>query len=189
MLLCSIINKLNCAPPNNIYTCCLAYFFYQATNKRINTAIAILRSLIYMLINKQQSLIQYIKKAYNYTSKALFKDANSQVAILEILKNILYDLALEKTYLVINTLNKCQIDLLKLLDFIIQNSLLICIKQLLLSRNKPCIKQKLRLKDPQAQLSLELKENTKEISYAINIYINQKLSYLKSIQDNKDLRD
>lgn len=59
MLLCGIINGLeNLVGEGNL----LSYFFCQAADKRINTATAVLRGLIYMLLEQDVSLISYIKK-------------------------------------------------------------------------------------------------------------------------------
>jgi len=49
MLLCGIINELELAIAEDGYRCNLAYFFCQATDSRINNAIAVLRGLIYLL--------------------------------------------------------------------------------------------------------------------------------------------
>jgi hypothetical protein len=55
----------------------LSYFFYQATNSRINNATAVLRGLVYLVINQQPSLIFYIQKKYDHAGKILFKDTNA----------------------------------------------------------------------------------------------------------------
>jgi Ni2+-binding GTPase involved in maturation of urease and hydrogenase len=53
MLLCGIINELE-KPISK--TGLLSYFFCQATDSRINSATAVLRSLIYMPVIQQPSL-------------------------------------------------------------------------------------------------------------------------------------
>ncbi|KAF1938340.1 hypothetical protein EJ02DRAFT_354742, partial [Clathrospora elynae] len=53
MLLCGIINKLHSSLPR---TGLLSYFFCQATDSRINSATAVLRGLLYMLVKQQPSL-------------------------------------------------------------------------------------------------------------------------------------
>lgn len=54
MLISSILNKLS--PSTKLRdkeaTTLLLYFFYQATNNRINNALAALHSLIYLLIDQ-----------------------------------------------------------------------------------------------------------------------------------------
>jgi hypothetical protein len=39
----------------------LSYFFFQATDSRINNATAVLRGLIYMLIDQQPSLVSHVR--------------------------------------------------------------------------------------------------------------------------------
>jgi hypothetical protein len=53
MLLCGIVNKMS--PLTKLRdeetTTLLSYFFCQATDKRINNATAVLRGLIYLLVD------------------------------------------------------------------------------------------------------------------------------------------
>ncbi|KAF2677680.1 beta transducin-like protein HET-D2Y [Lentithecium fluviatile CBS 122367] len=185
MLLCGIINELHKSIAN---TALLTYFFCQATDSRINNATAVLRGLLYLLVEQQPSLVSYIRKKHDYAGKVLFEDANAWVALSEIFKNILQDASLKTTYLVIDALDECITDLPKLLDFIVYaSSSSARVKWLLSSRNELYIEQKLRFADEQARLSLELKENAKQVSRAVDVYIDDKLSRLESIQDDDDL--
>ena len=62
-----------------------------------------------------------MQTSYNKASKALFfEDANTWVTLTKIFSSILQDLSLYDTYLIINILNECVINLLRLLDFITQ---------------------------------------------------------------------
>ncbi|KAF2024984.1 hypothetical protein EK21DRAFT_104284 [Setomelanomma holmii] len=54
MLLCGIINELQKAAINTVT---VSYFFCQATDSRINTATAVLRGLLHMLVDQQPSLL------------------------------------------------------------------------------------------------------------------------------------
>jgi hypothetical protein len=119
MLLCSIVNKLE---KSIAKTDLLSYFFCQATDSRINNAIAVLRGLVYLLVDQQPSLILHIQKKHDHAGKTLFEDANAWVALSEIFTNILQDPSLNSTYLIIDVLDKCMADLPKLLDFIVQKS-------------------------------------------------------------------
>ena len=74
MLLCGIINELN---KSITETDQLAYFFCQAIDSRINSATAVLRGLLFMLINQQPLLVSYVQKEYNNTGKTLFEDINA----------------------------------------------------------------------------------------------------------------
>ena len=86
MLLCGIIDELQ---RSTLGTCLSSFFFCQATNAPINNFTAILRGLIYMLLDQQPSLIPYARKKYNHAGKALFEDANGWVALSEIFTDIL----------------------------------------------------------------------------------------------------
>ncbi|KAK3949441.1 vegetative incompatibility protein HET-E-1 [Pseudoneurospora amorphoporcata] len=52
MLLCGIINELDQGNTANARHCNVAYFFCQATDSRINNVAAVLRGLIYLLIEQ-----------------------------------------------------------------------------------------------------------------------------------------
>ena len=86
MLLCGIINELKKLMAK---TDLLSYFFCQATDLRINNATAVLRGLVYLLINQQPSLISHIRKKHDQLGKSLFEDQNAWVALSEIFTNIL----------------------------------------------------------------------------------------------------
>ena len=58
-------------------TTLLSYFFCQATDSRINNAAAVLRGLIYLLIDQQLSLVSHVRKKYDDAGKGLFEDANA----------------------------------------------------------------------------------------------------------------
>ncbi|OCK88547.1 uncharacterized protein K441DRAFT_465319, partial [Cenococcum geophilum 1.58] len=58
---------------------------------------------------------------------------------------------------------------------------------LLSSRNELHIEQKLRFGHEQMRLSLELKEIAEQVSRAVDVYIDDKLSRLESVQDDDDL--
>ena len=61
MLLYGIINEMGpLAKLRDKEVTTLLLYFYQATDKRINNAIAVLRGLIYLLINQQLSLISHV---------------------------------------------------------------------------------------------------------------------------------
>ena len=104
MLLCGIINELN---KSTVKTAILSYFFCQATDSRINSATAVLRGLIYMVVGQQPSLVSHVRKKYDQAGKTLFEDANTWVALSEIFINILQDPSLGATYLIIDALDEC----------------------------------------------------------------------------------
>ncbi|OAG07547.1 vegetative incompatibility protein HET-E-1 [Paraphaeosphaeria sporulosa] len=186
MLLCGIINELE---KSIAKTDLLSYFFCQATDSRINNATAVLRGLLYQLVNQQPSLISHIRKKYDHAGKALFEDANAWVALSDFFTNMIRDPDLELACLVVDALDECVVDLPKLLDLVIHTSASSArVKWLVSSRNEMHIEQKLRCVDAKARLSLELKQNAEQVSRAIDVYIVDKLSRLDSLEDDS-LRD
>jgi hypothetical protein len=187
MLLCGIINDLKKLIAKRAL---LSYFFCQATDSRINNATAVVRGLLYLLVNQQPSLILHIRKKHDHAGKALFEDANAWVALSEIFTNILQDPSLNSTYLVIDALDECVADLPKLLDFIVQKSFISSrVKWIVASRNNTNIERRLRLNDSGTRLSLELGENARQVSRAVATYIDYYLSELPELQHNMPLRD
>jgi hypothetical protein len=117
MLLCGIINELK---KSIAKTDLLSYFFCQATDSQINNAIAVLRGLVYLLIEQQLSLISHIRKKYDHAGKTLFENANTWVALSEIFTNILQDPSWNSTYVIIDALDECETGLPQLLGLIVQ---------------------------------------------------------------------
>ncbi|KAF2184954.1 NACHT-domain-containing protein [Zopfia rhizophila CBS 207.26] len=187
MLLCGIVNELK---KSIAKTDLLSYFFCQATDSRINNATAVLRGLLYLLVNQQPSLVSHIRKKHDHAGKTLFDDANTWVALSEIFTNILQDPSLNSTYLIIDALDECVADLPKLLDLIVQKSSISPrVKWIISSRNDTNIEQRLRLDDSGTRLSLELKENAEQVSHAVNTYIDHCLPELAEIQHDAVLQD
>jgi hypothetical protein len=183
MLLCGIINEL---PKTNI----MSYFFCQATDSRIDNATAVLRGLLYLLVNQQPSLVSHIRKKHDHAGKALFEDANAWVALCEIFTNILQDPSLNITYLIVDALDECVAGLPKLLDFIVQKSCLSTrVKWIVSSRNEAYIEQRLQPDDSGIRLSLELKENAAQVSRAVDAYIDRCLLELPEIKHDQLLHD
>ncbi|KAL2138340.1 hypothetical protein VTI28DRAFT_6965 [Corynascus sepedonium] len=72
MLLCGIINELKLASDSNL----LSFFFCQAADASINNAMAVLRGLIYLLVDQQPSLISHVHKKYDTTGNPLFRETS-----------------------------------------------------------------------------------------------------------------
>jgi hypothetical protein len=127
MLLCGIIDEMSALTKlkNKNETTLLSYVICQATDSRINNAIAVLRGLIYLLIDQQPLLIKHVQEKYNHAGKALFEGVNALVSLSEIFTSILQDLDLNNTYLIIDALDECVADLPKLLKFIVQKSCIV----------------------------------------------------------------
>ncbi|KAF2136036.1 uncharacterized protein K452DRAFT_362792 [Aplosporella prunicola CBS 121167] len=185
MLLCGIIDELQEPNIPNL----LAYFFCQATDSRINSATAVLRGLLYLLVEQQRSLISHVRKKYDRAGQALFNDTNAWVALSEIFTNILNDANLEKTCLIIDALDECTTGLDELLDFIAQKSLVSPhVKWIVSSRNWSTIEERLDQADHKVRLSLELNEES--VSKAVSTFIEHKVSRLEQQKKyNETIRD
>ncbi|KAK3169687.1 hypothetical protein OEA41_009071 [Lepraria neglecta] len=174
MLLCGIIDELK-KPAAHTYL--LSFFFCQATDSRINSAAAVLRGLIYLLVDQQPSLISHVRRKYDHAGRTLFEDTNAWVALSEIFTDILQDPNLKGTYLIIDALDECVTDLPKILDFIIQkSSVSSSIKWIVSSRNWPEIEEVLETAGQKIRMCLEL--NAESISTAVRSYIEHKVIHL-----------
>ncbi|OCK88236.1 uncharacterized protein K441DRAFT_647029, partial [Cenococcum geophilum 1.58] len=174
MLLCGIINELSKSTFN---TALLSYFFCQATDLRINNATAVLRGLIYMLVDQQPSLVSHIQKKYENVGKALFEDANAWTALSEIFTNILQDSSLDGIYLIVDALDECVNGLPELLNLVVCTSPVSSrAKWIVSSRNWSNIERSLNTAAHGVRLSLEL--NDSSVAAAIAKYIQFKVDWL-----------
>jgi hypothetical protein len=90
---------------------------------------------------------------------------------------LLRDATLKRTYLIIDALDECIVDLPKLLDFIIQKlSVSTRVKWIVSSRNWPDIEEWLERAGHKVRLCLEL--NAESVSTAASIYIQHKVLQL-----------
>lgn len=179
MLLCGIVNELT--PQTRLEdteaNTVLSYFFCQAADERINSATAVLRGLIYLIVEQQPLLVSHIQKKHKHGGEAVFRDVNAWAALSAIFLNILEDVSLKRTYIIIDALDECATDLPKLLDFVRTKSALFShVKWIVSSRNWPDIEERLDSATQQMKLCLEL--NEKSISAAVNAYINHQVNQL-----------
>ncbi|KAG5819041.1 hypothetical protein H9Q74_009702 [Fusarium xylarioides] len=100
----------------------LSYFFCQATEARLSNATAVLRGLIYLLVDEEPSLISHVRKRYDYANRPVFEDMNAWEALSKILDAMLEDPGSEGTVLIIGALDECTTNRLKLLDLIAKPS-------------------------------------------------------------------
>ncbi|KAE9574175.1 hypothetical protein CGMCC3_g10035 [Colletotrichum fructicola] len=171
MLLCGLINELTNEGTEPVY------FFCQATDSRLNTATAVLRGLIYLLLEKRPSLIQYVREKHRQGGKRFFEDANSWIALGKILAQMLsqQDQGMEKIVLVIDALDECTTRLDDLLDMVIRLSSTPT-KVVVSSRNWSNIQEAMATAERQCPICLELNEAS--VSAAVLAYTNYKVSQL-----------
>jgi hypothetical protein len=181
MLLCGIVDELKRSTAT-----LLSFFFCQATDSRINSATAVLRGLIYLLIRQRPELVSHLRKKYDQAGGTLFQDANAWVALSDIFISMTQDTDLKTNYLlVVDALDECVTGLPELLDLIVRTTALSPrVKWLVSSRNEAYIEQKLKSISDEGKLSLELKQNAEQVTRAVDVYIDYKLSCLESLKDS-----
>ncbi|EGR50114.1 uncharacterized protein TRIREDRAFT_58814, partial [Trichoderma reesei QM6a] len=176
MLLCGIVDSLQKLAPSSL----VSFFFCQATDQRINNSTAILRSLMFLLIDQQHHLLKHLQERYVRQGKSLFEPPSAWYALSEIMESLLIDLndSQKPTCLLIDALDECvNEDLPRLLDFIVKMSKKIpYVKWIISSRNWQHIIGKMETLGPDAQLSLELNANS--VTTAVEVYIHQKVLQL-----------
>ncbi|KAN0075121.1 hypothetical protein V8E54_007732 [Elaphomyces granulatus] len=173
MLLIGIIRELSRQLESNSPH--LSYFFIQGTDSKSNTATAVLRCLIWMMLVQNPALIPHFKKEYDPIGAQYF-DRNVFEALSKVFDNMLADPSLSRTYLIVDALDECvnKQELTKLLRLISATAEKSSkVKWLVSSRYRSDIE--LQLKE-EARLDLEL--NAQSISRAVDAYIDHKLSKL-----------
>ncbi|KAH7024897.1 beta transducin-like protein HET-E2C*40 [Microdochium trichocladiopsis] len=172
MLLCGIIDEIEAKIENKQL---LAYFYFQATDERIDSAIAAVRSLIMMLLEQDGALLSHIEKKYEIHGRALFEDANAWHALYKVLLDMLRAPRLAEVFLVVDALDECLNGLPGLLNLIVETSKPgYHVKWLVSSRNWTEIEE--RLGSVAHRLSLEV--NTSLVAAAVRSYISYKVSQL-----------
>ncbi|KAJ5980358.1 hypothetical protein N7481_007656 [Penicillium waksmanii] len=186
MLLCGIIDELTLSFG---YNANISFFFCQVTDVRINNATAVLRGLVYSLVEKQPSLLSHVRSRYDQAGKALFEDINAWNALSKIFTDILKDPTIRDTYLVIDALDECTTDLPFLLELVVQESSAHShVKWIVSSRNWPSIEERLDTATQTAPISLEL--NNASVSDAVRTFIRHKVRQLGEVKRYNDkIRD
>ncbi|KXJ90423.1 vegetative incompatibility protein HET-E-1 [Microdochium bolleyi] len=188
MLLCGIIDQMQTRQTPSDPS--LAYFFCQATDERINTALSVLRGLIFMLLAKNDFLLAHIEKKYEASGRSLFEDANAWQALCTIFTNMLQDERLSGVRLVIDALDECTKGLPQLLDLVVKTSESTPAQWLVSSRNWAEIEE--TLCTIAQRLSLEV--NAAAVEAAVDSYITHKVKQLaerKRYRESltRDIRD
>lgn len=166
MLLCGIIDELTkSASETSMKPAAKApivsFFFCQANDTRKNTANAVLRGLIFMLVDQRPSLISHVQRQYDKHGKQVFKDTNAWEALSEMVVSILEDpqSQFQTTYLIIDALDECTTGRDRLLELIArQQSVYPQFKWIVSSRSWPDLEKILGATTQTIQLLLESNE-------------------------------
>ena len=159
----------------------LAYFFCQSTRPELNTAVSVLRGLIYLLIAQRQDMMRHLQKRYETVGKKLFEGPNVVYALREILSDMLNDASLPPTCLLIDALDECTSGLSELLQVITDTSLgrRSRVKWLVTSRNIPEIERYLQHDSLGVKVSLEVKAS--HVSRAVAAFVEYKVQRLVTV--------
>ncbi len=184
MLLIGIIRDLSDQPAALAPS--LSYFFCQGTGtKKLNSATATLRSLIWMLLVQQPHLISHLQNAYKHSGSALFNDGNEFYALSRVFQNMLRDPNLSPAYLIVDALDECDQTKPGLEELIqlISTSLTLSekVKWLLSSRPEVDVLAKLTHLDADTLDTSEtlVELDTQRLADPVNAYINDKLINFK----------
>ncbi|KAK4643734.1 hypothetical protein QC761_0070960 [Podospora bellae-mahoneyi] len=176
MLLCGIIDELSKSADS-----VLSFFFCQAADSRVNNATAVLRSLIYLFVDQQPSLLPHVRSEYDRAGETFCKDPNTWDTLTKILTSILRDPGLKMAYIVIDALDECVVDRVQLLKLILEKSSTSSrAKWVVSSRNWPQIEGLLGTIPQKSILSLEL--NVESVTAAVEAFIRHNVLYLSQLK-------
>ncbi|XXH05092.1 hypothetical protein Hte_011516 [Hypoxylon texense] len=193
MLFCGIIDMLKQQQIKRPVT--VSYFFCVGTSIRLNNATAVMRGLIYLLLENQTHLIPKLHEKYKTKNDDLLKDVDAWVALSELMDNILKDQALDPAIIVIDGLDECDTGREQLLTFFVTRaSKYPRVKWILSSRPWPRIRAHLGQIANLTELSLEDDNNAANIRASVETYIDDKVKELVSFHDydkktEKEVRD
>lgn len=191
MLLCGIVQELQHSMDQQD---CLSFFFCEAGNKNADNAAAVLRGMIYLIVNQQRTLIRSLIEKHKKVGSKLFQDPGAWYALREIFLSLLTDLRREPgqgvTYFVIDAPDECGEDAGKLLSLVSEASSLPGIKWLVASRRRAGVAKHLEVGKAVGarRQSLNLDDCTEELTCAVNAYIDRCASDLAISTENDDLR-
>lgn len=104
MLVCFIINELKRRLPKHPFN--LVYFFCQAGDPQLHTADAVLRTLIYGLLEQQPSLQQQVYD-WNDIRRNQLQHTLDLNSLGSLLVELLEDTRLRDTFIIVDALNEC----------------------------------------------------------------------------------
>ncbi|KAL6859515.1 WD40 repeat-like protein [Trichoderma novae-zelandiae] len=187
MLLCGLVDEITnrVAQSDNA----ISYFFCQATMPTINNHLAVLRGLVWLLVDQQPSLISHVREKYDPIGKDLFEGPNAWFSLASIFRNILHDERLTTAYVIIDGLDECTTGLTELLELIQESMPLKNVKLLLSSRNWPEIQASLEGAPDAEGVNLSLEVNATLVAAAVDAYISEKASMIKFLKKNDELRE
>ncbi|KAJ5106422.1 hypothetical protein N7456_003097 [Penicillium angulare] len=186
MLMIGIVNDLTMRLNTHFEEFHLAYFFCRGTDNRLNTATAILKGLISMLIQRERSLLRHLNDSWKSLQSDI-RDGERFEILKRVLKSILEDECLQKVCLVVDALDECGTETPGIASFLTVVSDTLSnknVKWLLSSRNIPSVSK--ALQGLGAEINLE--EHSTTVSRAVMNYVDHKMKEVCE-QYHQDLVD
>ena len=178
MLMIGIIRELS--RQSAVLAPALSFFFCQGTNTSLNTATAVIRSLIWLLLIQQPKLSSHLLPKYEQRGADLFTDRNAFFALSEAFRNMLQDPHLPPVYLAVDALDECETDLPRLIE-LISTSLTLSDKVKWVVSSRPTVE----LKTSNTASSL-VELDAQRLEEPVKIYISHKLAKLKTRKGYSD---
>ncbi|KAJ4323907.1 hypothetical protein N0V84_004131 [Fusarium piperis] len=181
MLICGIIDQLDKS------TDPLSYFFCQATEKDQSSDTAVMRGLIYMILDHYPSLMAKLRVEYDKKKKKLFDSPNTSLLLDDVLTDMLQDPILKDAVFIIDALDECKMGRSNLVKLIVKLSSSCHAKWIVSSRDWPEIQREFR--GIQGLVPITLEENKKKVAEAVQSYIRAKVDKLAENWDDDDNND
>lgn len=191
MMLCGIVDELRAMrqPAASEVKPPLSFFFCQATNSLANNALAVLRGLIYLLIDQYPDLVSHLPESF-YTSKVSPEDKNAWLVLSDTFNSIVQHPGITGTYtIIIDAIDECEVGTEQLLELIVQTALSSRVKWLISSRNRADIERQLKPLGLKRLLTLELREHAEYLCHAVGAYIDRRIAHLECIDGDDALRE
>ncbi|EJT73024.1 hypothetical protein GGTG_09875 [Gaeumannomyces tritici R3-111a-1] len=171
MLLCGVVNELQrtITPQGNR----LAFFFCEAGNKNADSAAAVLRGLIYLLISQQPELIGHVLVRHEKVGSKLFEGPGAWYSLRDIFLDLLPKVE-RVTYFVVDALDGCGEDLERLLSLIAKTAAEpdTRVKWLVTSSRRADIARRLEV-GKVGRRGVDLDDYAEELTLAVGAYVDQ----------------
>lgn len=95
----------------------IAHFFFQNADNTVNSSMAAVRSLVWMLLHQQPHLLRHLRDKYENTQPS-FVGRHAFIGLCKVLQNMLRDPELEPVYFIVDALDECDDGLPELIDLI-----------------------------------------------------------------------
>lgn len=169
MLLLGIIRELSARPAT--VNPSISHFFFQATDKTLNSNTAALRSLLWMLFLQQPHLLSHLREKYENAPMS-FRGDRAFINLSKVFESILTDPDLKPVYFIVDALDECDQGLPDLIG-LISTSLAVSDKVKWLVSSRPTVP----LKTEEATKSL-VELDSQKLKGPVAAYIHHQLSRL-----------